>query len=61
VTTLLNQVVRITDEPTSRLIALLDGTRDRAAILRDFTAGPMTEEALEAALATLAGLGLLHE
>jgi SAM-dependent methyltransferase len=61
VTTLLNQVVRITDEPTSRLITLLDGTRDRAAILRDFTAGQMTEEALEGALATLAGLALLHE
>ena len=36
VTTLRNQVVRITDEPTGALLALLDGTRDRAAILEAF-------------------------
>jgi len=60
VTTLLSQIVRFTDEPTSELVRLLDGTRDRAAILRDFTAGPLSEDALEAALAQLARLGLLH-
>ena len=36
VTTLHNQVVRITDEPTGALLRLLDGTRDRAAILAAF-------------------------
>ena len=36
VTTLLNQVVRITDEPTGALLRLLDGTRDREAILEAF-------------------------
>jgi hypothetical protein len=58
VTTLRNQVVRLTDEPTARLLRLLDGRHDRAAILRDF-AGPLTGEALEAALAEFARLGLL--
>jgi hypothetical protein len=58
VTTLRNEVVRLTDEPTARLIALLDGTRDRAAIARDFP-GPLSGEELEAALGQLARLGLL--
>ena len=58
VTTLRNQVVRLTDEPTAALIALLDGSRDRAAIARDFP-GPLTEEALEAALGQFGRLGLL--
>ena len=39
-TTLLNQLVRITDEPTAQLLRLLDGTRDRAAILEAFP-GPL--------------------
>jgi SAM-dependent methyltransferase len=59
VTTLRNQVVRITDEPTGALLALLDGTRDRAAILEAFP-GPLSAEALDAALAKFAELGLLH-
>jgi hypothetical protein len=37
---------------------LLDGSRDRAAIARDFP-GPLTEEALEAALGQFGRLGLL--
>ena len=60
VTTLRNHVVRINDEPTAALLGLLDGTRDRAAIREAFP-GELTEESLEAALAKLAELGLLHE
>jgi SAM-dependent methyltransferase len=60
VTTLLNQLVRISDEPTSQLLGLLDGTRDRAAIARDFS-GELSAEALDAALEKFAELGLLHE
>ena len=59
VTTLRNQVVRITDEPTGALLRLLDGTRDREAILEAFP-GPLSAEALDAALAKFAELGLLH-
>jgi SAM-dependent methyltransferase len=61
-TALTNQIVRINDEPTAALVRLLDGTRDRAAIVRDFTAagfGPMTDEALEDALRALARARLL--
>ena len=58
VTTLLNQVVRITDEPTGVLLSLLDGTRDRDAILAAFP-GPLSAEALDGALAKFAELGLL--
>jgi hypothetical protein len=52
-TALTNHVVRINDEPTARLLSLLDGTRDREAIRRDFEAaelGPLTPEALDDAL-----------
>jgi SAM-dependent methyltransferase len=59
VTTLRNQVVRITDEPTGALVRLLDGTRDREAILEAFP-GALDVPSLDAALAKFAELGLLH-
>jgi SAM-dependent methyltransferase len=59
VTTLRNQVVRITDEPTGALLSLLDGTRDRAAILEALP-GALDAPSLDAALAKFAELGLLH-
>jgi SAM-dependent methyltransferase len=60
VTTLLSEIVRITDEPTSALLRLLDGTRDRDAILEAFP-GPLDRPSLDAALTSFAELGLLHE
>ena len=60
ITTLLNQVVQLTDEPTVALLQLLDGTRDRAAI-RDAFPGELDEPSLEGALGTFADVGLLHE
>ena len=59
VTTLLSQLVRVTDEPTAVLLRLLDGTRDRAGILDAFP-GPLDQPSLDAALAGFAELGLLH-
>jgi len=58
ITTLENKLVRIEDEPTTALVGLLDGTRDRAAISAAFP-GELTPEALDGALAKLAELGLL--
>ena len=60
VTTLLQQLVRITDEPTAHLLRMLDGTRDRDAIREEFPA-PLDAPSLEAALDAFAGRGLLHE
>jgi hypothetical protein len=59
VTTLLNQIVRVTDEPTSALLRLLDGTRDREEIREAFP-GPLDRPSLDAALRGFAELGLLH-
>jgi SAM-dependent methyltransferase len=61
-TALTNHVVRINDEPTARLLSLLDGTRDREAIRRDFAAadlGPLSAEALDDALSHFARAMLL--
>ena len=57
-TTLHNGVVRISDEPTAVLLRLLDGTRDRAAILSDLPV-ELTPAALDDALSKLADRGLL--
>ena len=59
VTTLLNQLVRVTDEPTAQLLRLLDGTRDRDALRAAFP-GPLDAPSLDAALDAFARLGLLH-
>jgi SAM-dependent methyltransferase len=60
VTTLLSQLVRVSDEPTGALLRLLDGTRDRPGILEAFP-GPLDRASLDTALAAFAELGLLHE
>ena len=60
VTTLLNQVVRVTDEPTGALLRLLDGTRDRTAILEAFP-GALDAPSLDDALGKFAELGLLFD
>ena len=63
VTTLHNQLVRISDEPTAVLLRLLDGTRDRAAILaalHDRAGLELTASDLDANLVELARLFLLE-
>lgn len=60
VTTLLSQLVRVSDEPTGALLRLLDGTRDRDAIQADFP-GPLDRPSLDTALRAFAEFGLLHE
>ena len=63
VTTLLHAVVRIDDEAGKTLLGLLDGTRTRDEIRRDFAAagGPeLAPEQLELNLRGLGELGLLH-
>ena len=63
-TSLRHENVRM-EEPAARLLlALLDGTRDRAALRADLAAagGPdLPPDALDASLADLGALGLLHE
>ena len=46
------------DELDRRLLTLLDGTRDRAALQRALSS---TGEQLEQALTRLSSLGLLHD
>ena len=64
VTSLRHENVRM-EEPAARLLLeLLDGTRDRAALRADLAVagGPdLPPDALEASLADLGALGLLHE
>lgn len=65
VTTLLHTYIALQDERARRLITLLDGTRDRAALVREMSAAaqgaPCEQVArdLEESLASLARLGLL--
>lgn len=59
VTTLRHTTVRLEGEGERRLLALLDGTRDRAALLRDLALPEISPERLEENLARLARLGLL--
>jgi SAM-dependent methyltransferase len=61
VTTLRHGSVRLEDEPARRLVGLLDGTRDRAALAAEMRpdAGADVEPALERSLDGLARLALL--
>ena len=56
VSSLLHANVRLEDEQDRRLVALLDGTRDRGALLEVLPATTQLDEALE----RIAALGLLH-
>ncbi len=58
VTTPMHSYINVTDQMAQRLIGLLDGTRDRAALLAALDP-PATAEALEAHLAELVRFGLL--
>ncbi len=59
VTTLRHTTVRLEGERERRLLGLLDGTRDRAALLRDPALRDVGAQQLEENLARLARLGLL--
>jgi hypothetical protein len=61
VTTLRHRSVRLEDDLGRRLVTLLDGTRDRAALAAELgpDAGDDVEAALERSLDGLARLGLL--
>jgi hypothetical protein len=64
VTSLRHENVRMEEPAARRLLTLLDGTRDRAALRAELAAdgGPDLEpDALDASLADLGALGLLHE
>jgi SAM-dependent methyltransferase len=56
---LLHGSVELSDELGRRLITLLDGSRDRAALARELDSGGGTEELLDSALDRLASVGLL--
>ena len=60
VTNLACTSVRMAEPAARLLLTLLDGTRDRAAILEAFP-GPLDRASLDTALAAFAELGLLHE
>jgi SAM-dependent methyltransferase len=63
VTTLRHSSVELEDAAARKLLQLLDGSRDRAAILRElerFTGGPVAPAGLEAGLAALARMALLE-
>ena len=63
VTTLLHSTVGLDDALGRRLVTLLDGTRDRALLLKDLaseTSGPLRAEDLERSLTGLARLALLE-
>jgi hypothetical protein len=63
VTTLRHTTVELDDALGRRLVTLLDGTRDRAALLKDLaseSSGPLQADDLERSLAGLARLALLE-
>jgi hypothetical protein len=63
VTTRRHTTVELDDALGRRLVTLLDGTRDRAALLKDLEAavnGPLQAEDLERSLTGLARLALLE-
>ena len=64
VTSLRHENVRMEEPAARRLLTLLDGTRDRAALREELAADAGVElepDALDASLADLGALGLLHE
>ena len=64
VTSLRHENVRIEEPAARRLLTLLDGTRDREALRAALAAAggpPLAAEELDASLADLGALGLLHE
>jgi hypothetical protein len=63
VTNLRHACVRMEDEHAKRLLTLLDGTRDRAALLAEMSAATATEapeQELDQSLSVLAKLALLE-
>ncbi|MGC8793260.1 MAG: methyltransferase regulatory domain-containing protein [Bryobacteraceae bacterium] len=59
VTTLRHTAVRLESDRERRLLELLDGTRDRGALLREQDLAELSAGQLEAALRSLARIGLL--
>jgi hypothetical protein len=60
VTSLRHENVRVEEAAARHLLVLLDGTRDRAAILAELTEVEMSPDDLEANLRQLGQLALLH-